>query len=202
MRIFVTGTDTNVGKTLVSSWLCLHWQADYWKPIQCGTTPQTDSETVAELAGVRTHVEAYCLQRAASPHLAAAQENLTINPANCQLPITDRLIIEGAGGLLVPLNQHDRMIDLMAKFNLPVLLVARSTLGTINHTCLSLQALRALNIPVLGVVMCGEPNAENKTAIETYGDVTVLAELPSLPTVNRAALQGMPLSENLRKILL
>ena len=201
MKIFVTGTDTHVGKTLVSSWLCLHLQADYWKPIQCGTTPHTDTETVAQLTGVRTHAETYRLQLAASPHLAAAREGVVINTADCQLPTADRLIIEGAGGLLVPLNQYDRMIDLMAKFNLPVLLVARSTLGTINHTCLSLQALRSLNIPVLGVVLCGELNAENKTAIETYGEVEVLAELPELATIDRDALKAISLPKRLQELL-
>jgi dethiobiotin synthase len=197
MKLFVTGTDTNVGKTLVCSWLCLHLQADYWKPIQCGLIPNTDRQTVAALSGMRTHPETYRLQLAASPHLAAARENITIHTADCQPPTADRLIIEGAGGVLVPLNKSARMIDLMTQFNCPIVLVARSTLGTINHTCLSLQALRARNIPVLGVILCGEPNADNRAAIENYGDVEVLAEFPQLQQINEAALQSYPLPSRL-----
>lgn len=202
MKIVVTGTDTNVGKTLVSSWLCLHLQADYWKPIQCGIAPASDTETVAQLTGVRTHAETYRLKLAASPHLAAAQEGITINIVNCRPPTADRLIIEGAGGVLVPLNQSEYMIDLMEKLNCPVILVARSTLGTINHTCLSLQALRTRNISVQGVILCGVPNADNKAAIETYGEVEVLAELPKLDTINHAALKAISLPERLRELLL
>ncbi len=234
MNIFVTGTDTDVGKTLVCSWLCLHTQADYWKPIQCGTTPTTDSETVAQLSGVKTWPETYRLQLAASPHLAAAGEEVTINTADCQLPTPSPsrgglgwgwgsaahdetpsppptlplkgreesalrgLVIEGAGGLLVPLNGHETVLDLIAHLQAPVLLVARSTLGTINHTCLSLQALHARNVPVLGVVMCGPQHADNKAAIEHYGKTKVLAEFPLLNEITRAALQNIPLPETLR----
>ncbi|TAK90987.1 MAG: dethiobiotin synthase [Burkholderiaceae bacterium] len=201
MNIFVTGTDTDVGKTLVCSWLCLHTQADYWKPIQCGTTPATDSDTVAQLSGVKTWPETYRLQLAASPHLAAAQEDVTISTADCRLPTADRLIIEGAGGVLVPLNERETVLDLIAHLEAPVLLVARSTLGTINHTCLSLHALRARNIPILGVIMCGPQHADNKAAIEHYGQTKVLAEFHLLNEVTRAALQSIPLPKTLRQLL-
>ncbi len=237
MNIFVTGTDTDVGKTLVCSWLCLHTQADYWKPIQCGTTPTTDSETVAQLSGVKTWPETWRLQLAASPHLAAANASIEINLSDFQLPVPSPsrgglgwgwgsvahdgnpsppqtlplkgreqsalrgLVMEGAGGVLVPLNERETVLDLIAHLEAPVLLVARSTLGTINHTCLSLHALRARSLPVLGVIMCGPQNIDNKAAIEHYGKVKVLAEFPLLHEVTRAALQNIPPPETLRQLL-
>lgn len=181
--VFVTGTDTGVGKTLVSAILAQAWQAHYWKPLQTGLADETgDSATVAQLAGLtpeRMHPPGYALQAPLSPWAAAPLEAVRIDTATLALPQTPApLVVEGAGGLMVPVDDDCMMIDLIARYGLPVVLVARSGLGTINHTLLSLQALAARGIPVLGVVMSGPPSASNRNAIERFGKVRVLAEIP------------------------
>lgn len=208
--VFITGTDTNIGKTIVSSWLAMHWQADYWKPIQAGldtesslgTSVASDSEKVALLAGAWCHPEIYRFKQALSPHLCATLNQTKINFEHFQIPIAERLVIEGAGGVLVPLNANHYVIDLINKFETPVIVVARSTLGTINHTCLTLEALRARNIPIAGVIINGEENEENKKAIEHYGQVKVLAEFPKLEHISPEVLQNIPLPISLHNILL
>jgi len=190
MKIFVTGTDTHVGKTLVSSWLCLHRGYDYFKPIQTGCNePPTDSETVRALAGCRIHPEAYRFEAPLSPHEAARLEKRKIHCGRIILPECSNLIIEGAGGLMVPIHDTMLMIDLVQSWQTPVILVARSTLGTINHTLLSLEALRARNMPVLGVVVTGPSNPSNCAAIQHYGKIPLLAEIPYLLDINQEALR-------------
>jgi len=133
-RFFVTGTDTNVGKTLVSAWLALHLRADYWKPIQCGLEDGAgDREKVERLSGRPTHPERYRLAAARSPHVAAAAEGLRISLADFVLPNAESLVVEGAGGVLVPLNERNVMIDLIARLALPSIVVARGRVGGINH---------------------------------------------------------------------
>lgn len=182
-RIFVTGTDTNVGKTFVSAVLLKLTGGSYWKPIQSGSIEGTDREFVQRvtvMSDEHFEKEVYCLREPLSPHAAAALENVTINLESIKIPQSTKqapLIIEGAGGVLVPINDTALMIDLMAQFNAPTIVVARSTLGTINHTLLTLQALHSRQIPVLGVVMNGPPNDGNRKAIEHYGQVPVLAEI-------------------------
>lgn len=193
MRIFITGTGTDVGKTLISSWLCLKMGFDYFKPIQTGQS--TDSAQVRELSGTKIYPSIYSYQAPVSPHLAAALENEIIDPTKIVLPDEPNLIIEGAGGLLVPLNKNFLMIDLIQQLNVPVIIVAHSGLGTINHTLLSLEALRARNIAILGVILNGEINTPNKEAIEFYGKVKVLAEIPFLESISQQVLQDIPLAE-------
>lgn len=190
MKVFVTGTDTDVGKTVVSAWLCLHSGADYWKPIQSGHPPDRDALTVARLSGARLHPERHLLRAALSPHAAAGLEGLRLDLDDFRLPETGRpLVVEGAGGVLVPLNDSATMLDLMVRLGAPVIVAARSGLGTINHTCLTLAALRSRNLPVLGVVLCGPQNDANREAVEHFGNVKVLAELPPLEPLTREALQ-------------
>jgi malonyl-CoA O-methyltransferase len=191
--VFVTGTDTGVGKTVVAACLAQAWRAGYWKPIQTGTaTGDEDTATVAALAGVpadRIVAPVYALQAPLSPHAAAELEGITITMDAIVLPtIPPPLVVEGAGGILVPLNARNFMVDLMAKLALPIVLVARSTLGTINHTLLSLAALRARSLPVAGVIVNGPPNAGNRSAIEDFGQVRILAELPCVDPLHAAAL--------------
>ncbi len=194
MRIFVTGTDTGVGKTVASAWLCLHTGADYWKPVQSGYPPDRDADEVARLSGARIHPERFLLRLPRSPFEAAAREGLRLGLDDFALPKTERpLVIEGAGGVLVPLNEDETMLDLMARLAAPVLVVARTGLGTINHTCLTLQALRARALPVLGVILCGQPDCEesgqsNAEAIEHFGHVRVLGRIPPLAPLTREAL--------------
>jgi len=192
-RVFVTGTDTGVGKTVVSACLARRWGAAYWKPVQTGLAQERgDTEIVAWLAGLppdRVHPPRYCLAAPLSPEAAGELEDVVIRLADFALPQgSTPLVVEGAGGVLVPLGGGASMSDLMAAFGLPVVLVARSGLGTINHTLLSLEALRRRGIALSGVVMVGEPNAGNRRAIERHGEVHVIAELPVLPLLNPDAV--------------
>lgn len=189
---FVTGTDTDVGKTVVCAWLLAHFSArriaaSYWKPVQAGAEPETDSNAVARIAELpedRVLAEAYLLPEAIAPHEAARRAGIALDLGKLEPPASDGLlIVEGAGGMLVPLDETHFVIDMADLLHLPVLLVARSTLGTINHTLLSLEALRRRGLPVAGVVMNGPETPHNRAAIERYGQVDVIAELPWLPEV-------------------
>jgi dethiobiotin synthase len=193
-RFFITGTDTGVGKTITSALLCAALGAIYWKPIQTGTREGTDTNAVIRLAEIprdRTILETYRFAPPVSPHLAARRARVRIVLRRIRLPyVADResLIVEGAGGVLVPINSGQLMADLMKQLGLPVLLVARTSLGTINHTLLSLAALRAAKLRVSGVIMVGKENRENRKAIEKYGDVRLVGWIPLLKKIDRAAL--------------
>ncbi|AHC49049.1 Biotin synthesis protein bioC / Dethiobiotin synthetase [Achromobacter xylosoxidans NBRC 15126 = ATCC 27061] len=194
--VFVTGTDTGIGKTLVSAILARAWQADYWKPVQTGVAEEPgDTDTVARLAQLppeRLHLPAYVLQAPLSPWAAAPLEDAVIDATAIVPPATTApLIVEGAGGLYVPIDDSHMMIDLIARLGMPVVLAARSGLGTINHTLLSLEALRRRAIPVLGVIMSGPLSAGNREAIERFGNVRVLAEIPPLERVDAAAVEAL-----------
>lgn len=193
-QFFITGTDTGIGKTVLSALLCAGLDAHYWKPIQTGADEDSDSRTVSDLAGLaptKILAEAYTFGPPVSPHLAARWAGERIDLARISIPgeLSGRpLIVEGAGGVFVPINANEFMLDLMRHLRLPVILAARSTLGTINHTLLSLAALRSGHVEIAGVVLIGEPNADNHAAIEQYGRVRVLGEIPRLAQLNRAAL--------------
>ena len=194
--VFVTGTDTGVGKTVAATCLAHAWRAVYWKPIQTGTaTGDDDTATVIALAGLspgRVAAPVYALREPLSPHAAAELEGVTITMDAIVPPSTVHpLVVEGAGGILVPLNDRDFMIDLMARLALPVILVARSTLGTINHTLLSLAALRGRGLPIAGVIVNGPPNPGNRAAIERFGRVRILAELPQVDPLHSGAVDGL-----------
>jgi dethiobiotin synthase len=188
----------------VSAWLLAHLDACYWKPVQAGTVPETDTQTVRRLAEApedRILPEAYVLKEPMAPHEAARREGISIDMAKLVAPQDDRLlIVEGAGGLLVPLNEKDYVIDLIEDLNLPVILVARSTLGTINHTLLSLEALRRRGLVVAGVVINGPESPHNRAAIERYGKTQVIAEIPRLDTVTRSALRQIAPEFDLLKL--
>jgi dethiobiotin synthase len=189
---FVTGTDTGVGKTLVSAWLLSHLDSCYWKPVQAGTEPETDTEAVRRLAEIgddRIVPEAYVLPEAMAPHEAARRAGVRIDLAKLVPPHLERpLVVEGAGGMLVPLEEESYVIDLARNLHLPVIVVTRSTLGTINHTLLSLEALRSRGLTLAGVVMSGPKTPHNRAAIERYGGAKIIAEIPWLPNVTRASL--------------
>lgn len=200
MSYFITGTDTNIGKTLISSWLCLHTQYNYFKPIQSGTIESIDRIEVQRLSNTHCYSECYSLREPLSPHLAARHEGLQIDLSTINLPHTSNLIVEGAGGVFVPLNDKDVMLDLMVQFNLPIIIVARTALGTINHTLLTLQAIRQKGLKIAGVILSGEPDADNATAIQHYGNVSILATLPHLPIITKQELQKIPLPEKLKNL--
>lgn len=193
-RFFITGTDTAVGKTTVSALLCAALDAFYWKPIQTGTRDGTDRATVLRLAGLsrdRALPEVYKFSPPVSPHLAAERAGIRIHLSKTKIPkiaAYENLIVEGAGGALVPINSTELMTDLMRRLALPVLLVSRTSLGTINHTLLSIAALRAARLDLRGVILSGKTNNENRRAIEHYGRVEVIGAVPFLPKINRVTL--------------
>lgn len=206
MRVFITGTDTNVGKTVVSAWLCYHLNYAYWKPIQTGASEGTDRDFVHKinLNHTLTYEEAYFFQQPVSPHLAAELNFAEIDINHIIMPKTENLIIEGAGGVLVPLTKQLLMIDFIKKLNIPVILVARSSLGTINHTLLSIRALKNEGIPILGVIMNNKLNSDeklkNQQAIEQYGEVPVLACLPNFDKLTSENLKQEKISNRLREL--
>ena len=189
---FVTGTDTGIGKTLLSSLLVAALNRKYWKPIQTGACEGTDRETVMKWAGVaadRTFPESYIFDLPVSPHFAAEQEGNAIELRRISRPASsDAVIIEGAGGVLVPLNNEALMLDLIRELRAPVIVAARTALGTINHTLLTVTAIRNAKLDVYGVVMIGKDHPENRRAIERYGNVPIVGWIPWLETIDRQTL--------------
>ena len=194
--LFVTGTDTGVGKTVVAALLAQNWpQAHYWKPIQCGTEPMSDREAVARMTGLppeRLLAEAYRLRMPQSPHVAAAAEGITITRARLLPPpaADGPIVAEGAGGGLVPLNAGETMLDLMAGLAWPVVVVARTQLGTINHTLLTLQALRWRGLRVAALVLNGEAVATTTATLRARAGGARVFELPRLERLEPAALRA------------
>lgn len=192
--IVVTGTDTGIGKTVFAAALTGALGARYWKPVQAGPDEDggSDSLRVARLSGVpESHIlpEAYRLATPCSPHRAAELDGIVIDPARLALPQGDGpLVIEGAGGVLVPLTRQRLYADQFAEWGAPVVLVARTALGTINHTLLSLEALRARGVAVLGVAFIGDENADSEATIAAMGRVKHLGRLPVLTEITRETL--------------
>ena len=187
----VTGTDTGIGKTVFSSALAGALGAHYWKPVQSGLEEDSDSETVRRLSGLPAHKilpEVYRLQAPLSPHRAAELEDIEIRRDAFEMPNADPLVIEGAGGLMVPLRRDWLIIDLFADLQLPVILCARTALGTINHSLLSIEALRLRDIPLVGMAFIGEANADSENTICAMGGVRRLGRLPRLEKLDRESL--------------
>ena len=201
---FVTGTDTDVGKTVVSAWLVARLGACYWKPVQAGNHPETDSAIVRRLSDAppdRILPEAYVLLEPIAPHEAARRAGVTIDMQKLAPPPCDRpLVVEGAGGLMVPLTDRAFVIDLAHELDLPVVLVTRSTLGTINHTLLSLEAIRRRGLHLAGVVVNGPETPHNRAAIERYGQVEIIAEIPWLDQMTAASLKAIEPELDLAKL--
>ena len=190
--IVVTGTDTDIGKTVFAAALAGALDGTYWKPVQAGLDEGGDRARVAALAGLaedRILPEAYRLRTPCSPHRAAELDGVTIDPARLSLPACDRpLVIEGAGGVLVPLTRELVYADIFARWRLPVVLVARTALGTINHSLLSIEVLRARAVPILGIAFVGEANEDSEATIAAIGGVRRLGRLPILDPLAREAL--------------
>lgn len=191
-HLIVCGTDTDVGKTIVSAWLVQGLDALYWKPIQSGLEEGGDRERVLRLLDLpdeRALPERYAFQKPVSPHWAAELEQRQIDPDRLDLPQSKGpVIVETAGGLMVPLTRQWLQLDQLARWNQPILLVARSGLGTINHTLLSLEALHQRNLNVLGVIFNGPIHPDNPNTIKEFGGVSVIAQLPFLSELTRKAL--------------
>ncbi len=193
-RAFViVGTDTNVGKTVFSAALVGALNAFYWKPVQAGLEDETDSQTVARLSGVAPSCilpEAWRLKLPASPHIAARAEGVEINPVELVQPKVDGpLVIETAGGVMVPLTDDVLTIDLLARWRHPVILVARTSLGTINHSLLTIEALRRRDIPLHGVAFMGEEEKAPQETIACLGEVRVLGRLSRLDPLTQETLR-------------
>ena len=194
-RIVVAGTDTEIGKTVFSAGLAALLGANYWKPIQAGLEGETDSQLVATLGGLsadRIVPERYSLKTPASPHQAAAIDGVGIEMDSLDVPDTgDRpLVIEGSGGLLVPLDDTTLYIDVFARWRLPVVLCARTALGTINHSLLSIEALRHRDLDIIGIAFIGDGNAESERIICEIGRVRRLGRLPRLSPLTASTLRA------------
>lgn len=195
---FITGTDTNIGKTVVSAWLQLHLGYHYWKPIQCGDLDKGgDTKSVKTLTQFKEeffYPPLYSLKAPLSPHEAAKQENIKISIEKIKNSvITSSTLIEGAGGLMVPLNKDYFMIDLIKELACPVILAVRGTLGTLNHSFLSLEALRNRNIKIAGLVICGKKSPQNRLALEEYGKAPIIGEIDFLnPLTTESLLSIVP----------
>ncbi|MCE3295558.1 MAG: Dethiobiotin synthetase [Crocinitomicaceae bacterium] len=168
-QLFITGIGTNVGKTVVSAILCKASGASYWKPVQAGDLEYSDSDKVRDLSGIRTLAEAFRLQTPASPHLAARIDGIAIQTESLLIPeTTGNLLIEGAGGLMVPLNDEGLLyIDVLEHWKIPAVLVSRHYLGSINHTLLSLEILQNRGIEVKALIFVGEENPATESAVLT-----------------------------------
>lgn len=197
-NILITGTDTDVGKSVFAAGLTAVLEATYWKPIQAGIADGTDSDVVAELSGDRLILpEAYLLNTPASPHYAAEQDGVEIELSKLEIPQIETgrfLVIEAAGGLMVPLKRPQNgkngilAIDLFACWDVEAILCARTSLGTINHTLLSIKALRDAGITIMGIVFVGDENIDSQKTIIEFAQVPELGRLPMLNPLNRETL--------------
>jgi len=196
--IFVTGIGTDVGKTIVSAILVEKLNADYWKPIQSGDLDNSDTQKVQRLTSnswSEFHPEAYRLTQPFSPHKSAALDGIEIDLENIHKPeTTNSLIIEGAGGLMVPLNSKKLIIDLIQQLNSEVILVVKNYLGSINHTLLSIELLKQRNIPLKGIIFSGETDHDSEEFIKNYSGVKVLGTIPLLADLNKEAISKVALA--------
>jgi dethiobiotin synthetase len=186
-RFVVTGTDTGIGKTIFSAALAQATRAPYWKPIQSGLEEETDSEIVARLAGVPVRPEAYRLVTPASPHIAAEIDGVNIEVEKLTPP-PGKLIVEGAGGALVPVTRQTLYADLFAKWQVPVIVCARTALGTINHSLLTIEALRSRGVPIHGLAFLGDAVEDSEAIIAEIGGVRRLGRLPVIAPLTPESL--------------
>lgn len=199
--LIICGTDTDVGKTIVSSLIVQGLKATYWKPIQSGLEENGDTGRVCKILKLPTNrwiPETYKFKSPVSPHWAAEKESIRIDPLNLHLPNSnDFLIIETAGGLMVPLTRQFLQIELIKTWQLPVVLVARTGLGTLNHTLLSLEALRSRNINILGLFLNGPNHSDNPKTLQQFGDVPIIGHLPILSEITSENLAQEWKTQNL-----
>lgn len=193
-KYFITGIGTGIGKTLISAILTEKLKADYWKPIQSGDLDTSDSITLGSLiSNTQTviHPESYRLTQPLSPHLSARLDDIEIDLNKINMPLTNNdLIIEGAGGLMVPLNENELIIDLIKKLNAEVILVSQNYLGSINHTLLSVNLLKQYEIPVKGIVFNGEENTETERYILQYTKIKKLGSIPSFSHIDKEKVKA------------
>ncbi|MGL1886556.1 MAG: dethiobiotin synthase [Reichenbachiella sp.] len=197
-RYFVSGIDTDSGKTIISAILAQKLKADYWKPVQAGKP--TDSDTVRSLVSeqINIHPEGIELKLPMSPHAAAKAENIDLKIEYIKLPQTNNhLIIEGAGGLMVPLNDKELVIDMALHFECEVILVSRNYLGSINHTLLSIEYLKAKGHRIAGIIFNDEPNIETENYILNYSQLPCLGHINKLDNINPESIEEQGIHINL-----
>ena len=205
MRIFVTSIDTNVGKTVCSSILCAGLGYDYWKPVQCGDLDFSDSMKVKSYSPLtKVHAESFQLNAPMSPHEAAKLENMDISINDFKLPKSEEIIIEGAGGVMVPLNYKGNMIvELASMFEAKVIIVFKNYLGSINHTLLTIDKVKSVGLDILGLLVVGDEVTSSERIIEDATQVNIIARIPIVDRVNQKWVkeQGFKVKNKLDKFL-
>ena len=205
MRIFVTSIDTNVGKTVCSSILCAGLGYDYWKPVQCGDLDFSDSMKVKSYSPLtRVHAESFQLNAPMSPHEAAKLENMDISINDFKLPKSEEIIIEGAGGVMVPLNYKGNMIvELASMFEAKVIIVFKNYLGSINHTLLTIDKVKSVGLDILGLLVVGDEVTSSERIIEDATQMNIIARIPIVDRVNQKWVkeQGLKVKNKLDKFL-
>ena len=205
MRIFVTSIDTNVGKTVCSSILCAGLGYDYWKPVQCGDLDFSDSMKVKSYSPLtKVHAESFQLNAPMSPHEAAKLENMDISINDFKLPKSEEIIIEGAGGVMVPLNYKGNMIvELASMFKAKVIIVFKNYLGSINHTLLTIDKVKSVGLDILGLLVVGDEVTSSERIIEDATQVNIIARIPIVDRVNQKWVkeQGLKVKNKLDKFL-
>ena len=203
-RYFVTGIGTEVGKTIASTIITQALKADYWKPVQAGELDDSDRmkvETLIDNDRSKFHPEAYRLNQPMSPHAAAERDGVEIDISSIKMPHTDNhLVIEGAGGLLVPLNDKDTILNLIETLNCEVILVSRHYLGSINHTLMSIELLKQRNIPVKGILFNGKENKDTESIITKMGGIEVLGRIDELENLNKSVINSI--AQDLKNVLI
>ncbi|WP_426329746.1 dethiobiotin synthase [Pedobacter sp. R-06] len=193
-KYFITGIGTGIGKTLISAVLTEKLKADYWKPIQSGDLNTSDSITIHSLiSNTQTviHPESYRLTQPLSPHLSARLDGIEIDLNKINMPLTNNdLIVEGAGGLMVPLNEKELIIDLIKKLNIEVILVSQNYLGSINHTLLSVNLLKQYEIPIKGIIFNGDENVETERYIQQYAKIKKLGIIPNFSNIDKEKVKA------------
>jgi dethiobiotin synthetase len=199
LNIFVTGTDTDAGKTIISSWICVHTKAKYWKPIQTGN--DSDSQIVKELSPKTKIIpNAYQLKVPLSPFDSANLDNSKIDINKLTENKYDKIVIEGAGGALVPISENFYMADLIKSSNSKVVIVAKSKLGFLNHIFLTVESLKARDIGILGIIVNGEVEKFLIETIEKFSALKVLQVMPYMENI-KAQLKNIELPKNIMEIL-
>ena len=205
MRIFVTSIDTNVGKTVCSSILCAGLGYDYWKPVQCGDLDFSDSMKVKSYSPLtKVHAESFQLNAPMSPHEAAKLENMDISINDFKLPKSEEIIIEGAGGVMVPLNYKGNMIvELASMFEAKVIIVFKNYLGSINHTLLTIDKVKSVGLDILGLLVVGDEVTSSERIIEDATQMNIIARIPIVDRVNQKWVkeQGLKVKNKLVKFL-
>lgn len=188
--LFITGIGTDVGKTVAAAVITKALDADYWKPVQCGDLDNSDSIKIARLTGMRTLSGIFRLKAPMSPHAAADLEGIELSITQIELPKSDKqIVVEGAGGVMVPFNSKETYLDLMVKLNLPVVLVTRHYLGSINHTMLSWKVLKEAGLNVVALVISGKPHESTESHFATQMDVPFI-RINELEEVNSETISA------------